>query len=182
MAIVTITRTYNTKHGVVTKTYQYDNTKYVNKTKANKPKVDKVITKKGTLSKRIEKIINSIDDVEEQEYIKAQIKKTVKAISRGELEAHSYTLSNFKTMYEANRLQIFLDNMGASVQQIVNELHMEGDWDVDDVWILNNSHWKFRKAEGMLPTLMLPSGRKACFEFRYHDGFDIIVEGANVNA
>lgn len=163
-----VVRTYKTKKGVVTKTYNYDKSAYTNK-------INKVITKKGTISKRIEKVIDAIEDVEEQEYIKRRVKQISKEILKGERDAHSYTLSNLQTMYQASRIELFLDNMGTSVQDIVNDLQMQGELDVNDVWVLDNSHWTFKKEFGALPTLRLPSGRVAVFEFFYQMGYEVVI-------
>ncbi len=164
-----ITRTYKTKKGVI-KTYKYDSNKYA------KNKVNKVITKKGVVSKRINNILDKVDDYIEREYIKTEIKKVIKEINKGDREAHSYTLEQFKTMYQANRIEIFLNNMGVSVQDLVNNLRVQGEIDVNDVWILDNSHWTFKKEQGSLPTLTLPSGKIAVIQFKYQSGYEVFID------
>lgn len=79
-------------------------------------------------------------------------------------------------MYAANRINILFSNMGSSVQEIVVELNLKG-FDVDEFWILDNSHWDFKglKRDNPEPTLSLPDGSTATVKFHYEEGYTLDV-------
>lgn len=140
----------NKKTGEIrTKTYEY----------AKKPKVNKVITKKGTLSKRIDSIIKEIEDVSEREYVKAKIKQYVADMEDGSKTKQAYILSSFRTMYEADRVKTFLDNMGIDINDLCDSINDQlkerklanPDEEyprVTEMDILNNNNWDWSGNKG----------------------------------
>lgn len=166
----TVTRTYVKKDGtVVTKTYKYD-------TNSQKPEDKKVIVKTGQLSKKLDKTLASIEDVEEKEFIKRKIKQFSTQMLEGGRTKRALTLSIFKTMYQAERINTLFANMGTSVDELVKDLKLQG-FDVDETWIMDNSHWEFKglNKSNPEPILTLPDGTIAIVAFHYPDGYELVI-------
>ena len=122
-----VTRKYVNKNGeVVTKTYSYD--KKYSKQDINQKNI---ITKSGQISKKIDKILATIEDTEEREFIKRKIKQFSAEMSDKERKKKAITLQTFKTMYQANRITILFENMGTSVEELIQDLKLKG-FDIDD--------------------------------------------------
>lgn len=168
----TVTRTYVKKDGtVVAKTYNYDK-------KYQKSKDKKVITKKGKLSKRLDKALATIEDVTEREFVKRKIKQFSEEMTGYDSTRpkKAFNLSTFRTMYAARQIDILFENMGTSVDELVKDLKLQG-FDVDETWIMDISHWEFRglNKSNPEPMLTLPDGTTAIVEFHYPDGYELVI-------
>lgn len=133
-----------------------------------KPKVNKVITKKGTISKRIESILSQIKSVQEREFVKAKIKQYASDMKSGDKKKTSYTLSTFRTMYEADRVRTFFDNMGVDIDEICIELNMNGvECSKEDILNNNNWDWKGNKDTDVVGSTLTLNNYKIQFTFQY---------------
>ena len=169
----TVTRTYVNKKGeVITKTYTYDKN-YSNQDVNQK----NIITKSGKISKKIDKILDTIEDTEEREFIKRKIKQFSAEMQDKERKKKAVSLQTFKTMYQADRINILFENMNTSVEELVQDLKLKG-YNIEDTWILDNSHWEFKglNKANPEPMLTLPSGDTAVVEFHYPDGYELVIQ------
>lgn len=149
-----VTRTYVQKKTgkVVTKTYEY----------ANKPKVNKLTTKKGTLTKNASKILD--EALQDASFVKIDyIKSTIELYQTNK---KVLTLAQVNAMFEENKLAIFLANMQISVDDISKQLKLEGI-NVDVNWLLDESHWIFHRDDDA--DINLPNGEIAYFVFNYNE-------------
>lgn len=135
-----ITRTYQTKNGIVTKTYQYS-TNEVN-----------VLTKKGNISKpflkRVYKELGFTPSVAEQLDIKATVKRLVSNYTKKDLPVNLLTPKMIKASYIHNRIEGMLVNTGFTLEEIaeqanttVSVLTNESNWTfVNDLRVFTNEH------------------------------------------
>lgn len=168
-----VTRTYVNKKGeVVTKTYSY--AKNYSKQDINQKNI---ITKAGKVSKKIDKMLESIEDAEEREFIKRKIKQFSAEMADKERNKKAISLQTFRNMYQANRITILFENMGTSIEELVQDLKLKG-FAIEDTWILDNSHWEFRglNKANPEPMLTLPNGNTAVVEFHYPDGYELVIQ------
>lgn len=141
---------------VVTKSYKYDSKRY-------KSKVNKLTTKKGTLSKKADELLtNEFGDA--NQHIKDYV---VDTINQYQAEKKVITLGQIKAMASGNRLAIFLANFQLSVEEIVKEIQ-ELKEDVSEQWLLDQSHWTFYPHQNDAD-ITLPSTKHAHFEFNYYE-------------
>lgn len=149
------------------KKQQY-NKRYREKTKQGK--VNKVITKTGAISARIESILKDIEDVNEKEFIKAKIRQYSSEMQENERSKKAMTLATFKTMYEAERVQIFLDNMGVDMIDLLENLAAKGII-VSEEDVLNNANWDWKGNRGSTGTVgatLRLQGYLIYFVFEYY--------------
>lgn len=140
---------------VVTKSYKYDSKRY-------KSKVNKLTTKKGTLSKKADELLtNEFGDA--NQHIKDYV---VDTINQYQAEKKVITLGQIKAMASGNRVSIFLANFQLSIDDIAKQIKLQGE-DVSEQWLLDQSHWKFYQDDDA--DITLPSGKLAYFVFNYYE-------------
>lgn len=161
-----VTRKYLNKQGeLVVKTYEY----------ANKPKVNKLTTKKGTLSKKASKILDEELATASENKIRF-IKDTLADYQKAK---KVITLNQINAMFEGNKLSIFLANMQISPSDIVKELALQG-FEVNEAWILDQNNWTFHSDDDA--DIILPDGDIAYFVFNYNEHtYDIEVEARTIS-
>lgn len=121
-----VVRKYVNKKGeLVVKEYSYTK-KYTNKAVKNRV----LITKKGTISKRAERYLGLIEDIEEREYIKQLMKfqmwQSQQPSQPNNPKTHrkfGLSLQMAHAMYLKNKLYIFMENMGVDVQELVERIN-----------------------------------------------------------
>lgn len=187
-----VVRKYVNKRGeLVVKEYNYTK-KYTNKAVKNRV----LITKKGTISKRAERYLGMIEDIEEREYVKQLMKFQVWQQQQPSQSGNPKSKRKFglslqmaHAMYLKNKLYIFMDNMGVDIEELVeriNEalLNDRGDDSVqiNEAWVLQSDNWIFdsNKGKGIIhdgdAMLMLQDGSFVIFSFHYQSGFEITVQ------
>lgn len=166
-------RTYKNKKGEI-KTYVYDGSKY-------RTPSTKVITKSGTVSKKIDKMLATIKDEEELEYVKSKIKQYSYSMRSKLTEPKAMDLSSFRNMYAASRVEIFLDNvLNITVMEFIEQLAEKGII-VTEEDVLNNANWDWKGNIGNTGTqgATLRAGSKVVyFVFEYYShSYEIQVIG-----
>lgn len=187
-----VVRKYVNKKGeLVVKEYSYTK-KYTNKAVKNRV----LITKKGTISKRAERYLGLIEDIEEREYIKQLMKfqmwQSQQPSQPNDPKTHrkfGLSLQMAHAMYLKNKLYIFMENMGVDVQELVERINDalindrgEDSIQINEAWVLQPDNWIFdsNKGKGVIhdgdAMLMLQDGSFVIFSFHYQSGFEITVQ------
>lgn len=187
-----VVRKYVNKKGeLVVKEYSYTK-KYTNKAVKNRV----LITKKGTISKRAERYLGLIEDIEEREYIKQLMKfqmwQSQQPSQPNNPKTHrkfGLSLQMAHAMYLKNKLYIFMENMGVDVQELVERINDalindrgEDSIQINEAWVLQPDNWIFdsNKGKGVIhdgdAMLMLQDGSFVIFSFHYQSGFEITVQ------
>lgn len=160
----TIKRTYFSKklNKTVTKVYKYDK-------KYSKVKANKLVTKKGTIAKNWQKVLNTVTDYDEREAIKDMIRTSMSSKKPLNLTDALWVVRD-----PHNKVNTFLHNMGINFEDIIQELK-KYNVNVDVAYLNDTSHWIFNKYAKGDALIVLPDGREAYFIFQYNAGFAVEV-------
>lgn len=121
----------------------------------------KLYTKQGGLKRSAIKELSKIKGISEFE-LTEQVKYNAQTKSR-------VGVSAILSSYSGSKVQRFLGNFGIYLDDLVKELQIEGV-DVNEAWILDESHWVSKGVYKINGPLTLPDGRTIDFLWDYNEG------------
>ena len=130
----TVTRTYKTKNGIVTKTYSYDYRNYKKKSTRGKT----LVSKSGKINyKNIADFKNEIDNsMDLSDTMKRSMKADLDAyVKQRSIDKQKLTVSGFQGHLESDKMDRMFANLGASPDEIANE------YGFDEYDLVDEANW-----------------------------------------